>query len=270
MVAADRGCCGLPPMDCARLPPGTNSREKYGSPSWSPSSWIWTIPGCWIWATARASMWNRAIWSSEACAAGQDHLERDQAIQPDVPGLVDDAHAASTDLRDDLVARHGQADHPPPPARARSPADCRAGRGGGFVRLCIVRGAREVVHCPGSFVRGGASAAPLRASGRGHVERFVHAGRRQLQGRIRARRRRVHRLADSRAALPRFTSSVSANGGASNPVVGAALAAAIVSAREPSGGMRVVSSARRSRASLIGRLCSSSFDSAPTATSEDY
>ena len=68
IVAADRGGCGLPPMDWARLPPGTNSREKYGRPSWSPSSWIWTIPGCWIWATARASMWNRAIWSAEACA----------------------------------------------------------------------------------------------------------------------------------------------------------------------------------------------------------
>ncbi len=68
IVAATRGACGLPLMNWERLPPGTNSREKYGRPSRSPSSWIWTIPGCWIRATARASMWNRAIWSSEAWA----------------------------------------------------------------------------------------------------------------------------------------------------------------------------------------------------------
>ena len=50
---------------------------------------------------------------------GKDHLERDQAIQPDVPGFVDDAHAASADLRDDLVARHGRPDGPRPPASRR-------------------------------------------------------------------------------------------------------------------------------------------------------
>ena len=41
---------------------------------------------------------------------GQDHLQGDQAIEPDVPGLVDDAHAAPADFRDDLVARHDRPD----------------------------------------------------------------------------------------------------------------------------------------------------------------
>ena len=39
---------------------------------------------------------------------GKDHLERDQAIQPDMPGFVDDTHAAAADLGDDHVARHGR------------------------------------------------------------------------------------------------------------------------------------------------------------------
>ncbi len=108
---------------------------------------------------------------------GQDHLQRDQAIQPDVPGLVNDAHAASADLRDDLVARHGQPGRPRRPARGRSPADRRVGRGGGFVRRRVVRRVREDVHRPGSRVRRATSAGRLRADRRGHVERFAHAGR---------------------------------------------------------------------------------------------
>ena len=35
---------------------------------------------------------------SPACAAGQDHLEGDEAVEPDLPGLVDDAHAAAAQL----------------------------------------------------------------------------------------------------------------------------------------------------------------------------
>ena len=58
--------------------------------------------------------------------------------------------------------------------------------------------------------------------------------------------------------------------GASTPVVGAAESTALVSVAEPSGGMKVVSSARGSRASLIGRLRSGSLVSAPTAASGDY
>ena len=35
--------------------------------------------------------------------AGEDHLERDGPVEADLPGLVDDAHAAAGDLADDLV-----------------------------------------------------------------------------------------------------------------------------------------------------------------------
>ena len=35
--------------------------------------------------------------------AGQDHLEGDGAVEADLPGLEDDAHAAAGDLADDLV-----------------------------------------------------------------------------------------------------------------------------------------------------------------------
>jgi hypothetical protein len=37
--------------------------------------------------------------------AGQEHLERDGAVQAQVPGLVDDAHAAAAEHCFDLVAR---------------------------------------------------------------------------------------------------------------------------------------------------------------------
>jgi hypothetical protein len=36
--------------------------------------------------------------------AGQDHLQRHQAAQADLTGLVDDAHAAAAQLAQDLVA----------------------------------------------------------------------------------------------------------------------------------------------------------------------
>jgi hypothetical protein len=36
--------------------------------------------------------------------AGQDHLEGDQAVQAEVPGLVDDAHAAPAQFPEELVA----------------------------------------------------------------------------------------------------------------------------------------------------------------------
>ena len=39
--------------------------------------------------------------------SGQDHLQRDQALQPAVPRLVDDAHAAAAELFQDVVTRHG-------------------------------------------------------------------------------------------------------------------------------------------------------------------
>ena len=55
---------------------------------------------------------------------GQDHLQRHGAIETELPGLVDDAHAASSQLPQDLVARHGR----PFAAHRRGPADDRVGR----------------------------------------------------------------------------------------------------------------------------------------------
>ena len=45
--------------------------------------------------------------SAPACRAGQDHLEGDEALEADLPGLVDDPHAAAAEDLQDLVARHG-------------------------------------------------------------------------------------------------------------------------------------------------------------------
>ena len=43
----------------------------------------------------------------------QDHLQGDQALQPTVPRLVDDAHAAPAEFFQDVVTRHGHAlQHP--------------------------------------------------------------------------------------------------------------------------------------------------------------
>jgi hypothetical protein len=39
-------------------------------------------------------------------ATGQDHLERNHPVQPEVARLVDDAHAAAAQLAEHLVARH--------------------------------------------------------------------------------------------------------------------------------------------------------------------
>ena len=39
----------------------------------------------------------------------QDHLERDQSLQPAMPGLVDDPHAAPAEFLQDVVARNGHA-----------------------------------------------------------------------------------------------------------------------------------------------------------------
>ena len=123
---------------------------------------------------------------------GKDHFERDQAIQPDVPGFVDDAHAASADLRDDLVARHGQPDGPRPLASRRD------WRSRVIVRRFV---AREDLDRPGSRVRRRTSAGHLRVDRRGRVERFAHAGRWHIHGLVHAGRRRDLCLGDGGAAL---------------------------------------------------------------------
>ena len=42
--------------------------------------------------------------------SSQDHLERDQSIQPAVPRLVNDPHAAPTEFREHVVPWHGHAE----------------------------------------------------------------------------------------------------------------------------------------------------------------
>ena len=39
----------------------------------------------------------------------QDHLQGDQALQPTVPRLVDDAHAATAEFFQDVITRNGHA-----------------------------------------------------------------------------------------------------------------------------------------------------------------
>jgi hypothetical protein len=41
--------------------------------------------------------------------AGQDHLQRDEPLEADLPGLVDDTHAAAGDLLQQLVLAEGAA-----------------------------------------------------------------------------------------------------------------------------------------------------------------
>ena len=59
--------------------------------------------GCCKRATASASVRKRASASAAGMAAGQDHLQGDQAVQARLPGLVDDAHAAPAQLAQDFV-----------------------------------------------------------------------------------------------------------------------------------------------------------------------
>ena len=54
-------------------------------------------------ATASASFWNRRSSSSLAQRGRPDHLQRHRAVEADLTGLVDDAHAASAQLSDQLV-----------------------------------------------------------------------------------------------------------------------------------------------------------------------
>ena len=62
--------------------------------------------GCCKRAMASASVRKRARSALLACPPAQDHLEGDEAVQFDLPGLVDDAHAAPAQFPQDLVARH--------------------------------------------------------------------------------------------------------------------------------------------------------------------
>ena len=60
--------------------------------------------GCCKRATASASARKRAVASVAGMGPGQDHLQGAGAVQADLPGLVDHAHAAAAQLAQDLVA----------------------------------------------------------------------------------------------------------------------------------------------------------------------
>ena len=62
--------------------------------------------GCWSRATASASARKRSEHRRARVAAGQDHLEGHGPVEPDLPRLVDDAHAAPAQLAHEVIARH--------------------------------------------------------------------------------------------------------------------------------------------------------------------
>ena len=59
--------------------------------------------GCWSRAAASRLGPEPGPLLGAGVAAGQDHLQRHQAVEPHLPGLVDDAHPAPPDLFEDLV-----------------------------------------------------------------------------------------------------------------------------------------------------------------------
>ncbi len=133
---------------------------------------------------------------------GQDHLEGDEAIEPDVPGLVNDAHAAAADLGEDLVARDGDPDRPRPP-------DCGPGRpatdlGHGVVVGRVVRRICDGGLHPDLLLGAASPVRLLRASRSGHVERRGLAGRRHVEGPVQARRRARQRVGDDRESQARL------------------------------------------------------------------
>ena len=68
-------------------------------------------------AAASASTRNRADLGRGGELAGQDHLQGDDAVQADLPGLVDDAHAAAGDLAPASRSRRSTAGRPRPLGR---------------------------------------------------------------------------------------------------------------------------------------------------------
>jgi len=83
-----------------------SSNARYGNPFASPISKICTMLGL-------VQPRHRFRFRPEALEllgigvlAAEDHLERDQAIQSQVPGPVDDAHAAAADLGQEFVTGH--------------------------------------------------------------------------------------------------------------------------------------------------------------------
>ncbi len=110
IVAAARGGCGLPPMELGEAAPGDEFQGEVRQALVVAVFVDLDDPRVLDLGDGAGLDVESSDLVGRGVRPGQDHLERDQAIQPDVPGFVDDAHAASADLRDDLVARHGQPD----------------------------------------------------------------------------------------------------------------------------------------------------------------
>ena len=102
--AASAPASGVPSSRSARLPPSTNSSAKYGRPvvladlvDLDDVGVLQAGDGLGLGPEAAGGL-------GPGVLAGQDHLEGDEAVEPDLPGLVDDAHAAAAQLAEDLVA----------------------------------------------------------------------------------------------------------------------------------------------------------------------
>ena len=81
--------------------------------------------GCRRPATASASRWNRSPLVRAGVGAGEHHLQGDEAVEAQVPGPVDDAHAAAAEHRLHLVARDPRQAAPLPGAGVRRPGRAR-------------------------------------------------------------------------------------------------------------------------------------------------
>ena len=82
--------------------------------------------------------------------AGQDHLQRADAVEPDLPGLVNDAHPATAEFAQNFITGNGRRD-PRPPVEPRS---SRRGRAPVVVQRLrrMIRGGRPAVHRCGRVV----------------------------------------------------------------------------------------------------------------------
>ena len=102
--AAGRAGQGVPSSRWSRLPPSTILQRKVRRPSASPMSMDLDDV-----RVLQLGRWPRPRQEADrrrrlGVDAGQDHLQGTGAVQPDLPGLVDDAHAAAAQLAQDLVA----------------------------------------------------------------------------------------------------------------------------------------------------------------------
>src|SRR5262249_44111345 len=107
-------------------------------------------------------------------AAGEDHLEGDETVQPQVAGLVDDTHAAPADFAQDLVTGH-----------FRKPRGRMVRRGGGGRRAMDGRGRRAALR---QGQGGGDGRGRRREGGGDHADRRRPGVFGKRQRRVRGRK----------------------------------------------------------------------------------